>query len=54
MNPLNAVMLVYGAIILWFVLHYFYTSIRDRDLRKLREYDRQCQIESERKARDER
>lgn len=40
--------------IIWFIAHYLWITRHERYLNRLRDYDSRCQIEAERKARDER
>ena len=54
MNPLNILILVYLAVNLSVIAYILIGYARERKLDKLREYDRKCRIEVERKARDER
>ena len=54
MNPLNTLISIYALINLSAIIFIFTGYARERKLDKLREYDRKCRIEVERKARDER
>ena len=54
MNPLNILISIYALIILSAIIFLLRGYAREVKLDKIREYDRKCKIEVERKARDER
>jgi hypothetical protein len=54
MNPLNIAIIIFAVVNLSLIVYILSIYAIQRKVDKLRDYDRKCRIEAERKARDER